>query len=285
MNILVIGDIIGRPGRKAVADLLPKLKREHKLNMVIANGENASGGIGITPKIVEELYSSGIDVITSGNHVWKYKEIYGILDKDPYLLRPANYPPKVPGKGSCIFSTEKGEKIGVLNLMGRVFLATLDCPFRKADEEIKNLSKETKIIIVDMHGEITSEKTAMGWYLDGKVSAVVGTHTHIPTADERILPKGTAYITDIGMVGSLDSVIGVKKELALKRFLSQIPIRFEVEKENIYLQGVVITINSKTGRAEGIRRIQEKMGPAEHGAGDRGRSLSRRERGSVPKSE
>ncbi len=258
MNILVIGDIIGKSGRKAVADLLPKLKREHRLDLVIANGENAAGGMGITPKIVEELYSIGIDVITSGNHVWKYKEIYGTLDKDPALLRPANYPPKVPGKGSCIFSTDKGEKVGVLNLSGRVFLAELDCPFRKADEEIEKLSKQTKIIIVDMHAEITSEKNAMGWYLDGRVSAVLGTHTHIPTADERILPEGTAYITDIGMVGSLDSVIGVKKELALKRFLSQIPIRFEVEKENIYLQGVVINIDSKTGRAKKIKRIQER---------------------------
>jgi len=258
MNILVIGDIIGKPGRRAIANLLPKLKREHKLDMVIANGENAAGGMGITPQITQELYSLGIDVITSGNHVWKHKEIYETLNKDPRLLRPANYPPLVPGKGSGIFFTEKGDKVGVLNLMGRVFLAELDCPFRKADEEIKKLSKETKVVVVDMHAEITSEKTAMGWYLDGRVSAVVGTHTHIPTADERILPKGTSYITDIGMVGSLDSVIGVKKELALKRFLSQIPIRFEVEKKNIYLQGVVISIDSKTGKAKKIERIQKR---------------------------
>lgn len=258
MNILVIGDIIGKPGRKAVAGLLPKLKREYRLDLVIANGENSAGGMGITPEVVEELYASGINVITSGNHVWKHKEIYGTLDKDPALLRPANYPPRVPGKGSGIFFTEKGDKVGVLNLMGRVFLAELDCPFRKADEEIEKLSQETKVVVVDMHAEITSEKAAMGWYLDGRVSAVVGTHTHIPTADERILPKGTAYITDIGMVGSLDSVIGVKKELALKRFLSQIPIRFEVEKENIYLQGVVISIDSKTGRAKKIERIQKR---------------------------
>jgi len=258
VNVLVIGDIIGKPGRKAVINLLPKLKREYRLDLIIANGENAAGGMGITPEVVEELYASGINVITSGNHVWKHKEIYGTLDKDPALLRPANYPPRVPGKGSGIFFTEKGDKVGVLNLMGRVFLAELDCPFRKADEEIEKLSRETKVVVVDMHAEITSEKTAMGWYLDGRVSAVVGTHTHIPTADERILPKGTAYITDIGMVGSLDSVIGVKKELALKRFLSQIPIRFEVEKENIYLQGVVISIDSKTGRAKKIERIQKR---------------------------
>lgn len=258
MNILVIGDIIGKPGRKAVINLLPKLKREYRLDLVIANGENSAGGMGITPEVVEELYASGINVITSGNHVWKHKEIYGTLDKDPALLRPANYPPRVPGKGSGIFFTEKGDKVGVLNLMGRVFLAELDCPFRKADEEIEKLSRETKVVVVDMHAEITSEKTAMGWYLDGRVSAVVGTHTHIPTADERILPKGTAYITDIGMVGSLDSVIGVKKELALKRFLSQIPIRFEVEKKNIYLQGVVISIDSKTGKAKKIERIQKR---------------------------
>ncbi|MCK4648515.1 TIGR00282 family metallophosphoesterase [bacterium] len=258
MNILVIGDIIGKPGRRAIANLLPKLKREHKLDMVIANGENAAGGMGITPQITQELYSLGIDVITSGNHIWKHKEIYETLNKDPALLRPANYPPGVPGKGSGIFFTEKGDKVGVLNLMGRVFLAELDCPFRKADEEIEKLSQETKVVVVDMHAEITSEKTAMGWYLDGRVSAVVGTHTHIPTADERILPKGTSYITDIGMVGSLDSVIGVKKELALKRFLSQIPIRFEVEKKNIYLQGVVISIDSKTGKAKKIERIQKR---------------------------
>ncbi|HEA47447.1 MAG TPA: TIGR00282 family metallophosphoesterase [bacterium] len=259
MNILVIGDIIGKPGRRAIADLLPKLKRKHRIDMVIVNGENAAGGIGITSQITQELHLLGIDVITSGNHVWKHKEIYGTLNKDPYLLRPANYPPLVPGKGSCIFSVGKEDKVGVLNLMGRVFLAELDCPFRKADEEIEKLSRKTKIIIVDIHGEITSEKTAIGWYLDGRVSAVVGTHTHIPTADERVLPKGTAYITDLGMVGSLNSVIGIKTEIALKRFLTQIPIRFEVEKKNIYLQGVVITIDNKTGKAKNIERIQEKV--------------------------
>jgi metallophosphoesterase (TIGR00282 family) len=258
VNILVIGDIMGNPGRRAVADLLPKLRRKYNIDMVIANGENAAGGIGITSQIVSELYSVGIDVITSGNHIWHHKEIYGTLDKDPYLLRPANYPPQVPGKGACIFSTAQGVKVGVLNLMGRVFISNLDCPFRKADEEIKELSGETKIIIVDFHAEITSEKNALGWYLDGKVSAVLGTHTHIPTADERILSKGTAYITDLGMVGSLNSVIGIKTDLVLQKFLTQIPVRYELEKKNIYLQGAVISVDPATGKAEKIERVQER---------------------------
>lgn len=258
MKILAIGDIVGRPGREAMRMLLPKLKQEHSLDLIIANGENAAGGSGITPKLAEELFSYGVDGLTSGDHIWKRKEIFPYLETEKKLLRPANYPLQAPGKGSMIIE-KNGIKIGVINLAGRIFMEAIRCPFVVAEEEINKLAKETKIIIVDFHAEATSEKVALGWYLDGKVSAVLGTHTHIQTADEKILPQGTAYITDLGMCGPYDSVIGRKKENVLQRFVVQVPIRFDVAKEDTHLCGVVLEIDEKSGKAVSIARVDEKV--------------------------
>ncbi len=257
MQVLMIADIFGEPGRRVTRELLSEIKGEHKIDLCIANGENAAGGFGITPKIASQLYSAGIDIITMGNHVWDRKEILDIIN-DERLIRPANYPAGVPGQGYGVFTFDKGLKVGIINLCGRVYMAQIDCPFRTADKIIDGLKKQTNIIIVDMHAEVTSEKTAMGWYLDGRVSAVVGTHTHIPTADERILPGGTAYITDIGITGSLNSVIGIKKEIAIQRFLTQMPVRFEPATDNVVLAGVVIDIDEASGKARSIKRIQNK---------------------------
>ena len=254
MKILFIADVVGKPGREVVKNILPRVIREENIQFVIANCENAAGGFGLTPKISREISSAGVDVITMGNHVWARKEISEIIEEEN-ILRPANFPPEVPGKGWTIIQAGDGTKVGIINLMGRVYMSTLECPFRTADGIIEEISKQTKIIVVDMHAEITSEKVAMGWYLDGKVSAVIGTHTHVPTADERILPQGTAYITDIGMTGPRDSVIGVKKEIILKRYLTQMPIRFEVAKDDLVFAGVVVEIDEKTGKAKSIRRI------------------------------
>ena len=228
----------------------------HKIEFTVANGENAAGGMGITPAIAIEILDQGVDVLTSGNHIWAKKEIVPFLDEELRILRPANYPPKVPGRGSGIFHSRNGQKLGVLNLEGRVFMKHLDCPFRVGEKEVELLREETNIILVDFHAEATSEKMAMGWFLDGKVSAVLGTHTHVQTSDERILSEGTAYITDVGMTGPLDSVIGIRKEIALERLLTQIPWKFDVAKEEIELQGVVIDVDSKTGKAEDIKRIR-----------------------------
>jgi len=259
MKILFIGDIVGSPGRKAVNKLLPGLKEEYSLDFVIANAENASGGSGIVPKVAEELFNSGVDVITSGDHIWKKSEIYELLGREKRILRPVNFPASSPGKGSGIFKTKKGEKIGVINVNGRVFMEALDCPFKTTLGAQKELVGETKMIIVDIHAEATSEKVALGWYLDGKVSAVLGTHTHIQTADERILPQGTAYLTDAGMCGPYDSVIGRKVENVLERFITGLPVRFEVAEGNIQLCGVVLDIDEKTGKARSIERIQRKL--------------------------
>ncbi len=259
MKILFIGDIVGRGGRKAVAELLPRVREERGIDFSLANGENAAGGTGITPKIMNQLFSDGVDIITSGNHLWDKKEIIPVLDKEKRLLRPANYPPGVPGFGSTVAETESGLKIGIINLSGRVFMPALDCPFRTAEREIKKLRKETLLIIVDIHAEATSEKIAMGWFLDGRVSAVVGTHTHVQTADEVILPQGTAYITDIGMTASAKSVIGVKTDLILRRFLTQVPVRFEPAEEDIRLSAVVLDLNPATGKANSIERIRMKL--------------------------
>jgi metallophosphoesterase (TIGR00282 family) len=229
--------------------------------MVIANGENAAGGIGISAKTADSLLNMGIDVITTGNHVFKKREIYSLLDKEDRLLKPANYPPDTPGRGYNIYELEKlgNLKVGVINLCGRVFVENLDCPFRTVNRILEYVSEETPIIIVDMHAEVTSEKVAMGWYLNGRVSAVVGTHTHIQTADERILPDdGTAYITDVGMVGPRDSVIGVKKENIIERFLTGMPQKFTVAREDVWINGVVLDIDEKTGKASSIKRINHK---------------------------
>jgi metallophosphoesterase (TIGR00282 family) len=259
MKILFIGDIVGSPGREAVKKLLPELKKEFLLDFVIANAENAAGGSGITAKVSEELFNSGVNVLTSGDHIWKRKEIFELINKEERILRPINFPSGAPGRGFATFKTKDGLKIGVINVNGRVFMEALECPFKTTWAAQENLSKETKIIIVDIHAEATSEKIALGWYLDGKVSCVLGTHTHIQTADERILPGGTAYITDIGMSGPYDSVIGRRIEDVLERFLTNLPIRFEVASENIQLQGVVLDIDEKTGKAKSIVRIQKKL--------------------------
>ena len=253
VGVLFVGDLIGRPGRNALAKALPGLTKKHKPSLIIVNGENAAGGVGITEEIGKDLFES-VDVLTSGNHVWDKKEAMTYLDKEPRLLRPANYPPRNPGKGSVVVTDAGGIKVGVLNLQGRVFMEAIDCPFRTADTEIEKLRRETPIIIVDLHAEATSEKQALGWYLDGRVSAVLGTHTHVPTADERILPGGTAFITDVGMAGARNSVIGIKREQAIQKFLTARPQRFEPERGGVYLSAVFIVIDAASGRALSITR-------------------------------
>jgi len=259
MKILFIGDIVGSPGRQAVKDLLPLLKKEHQLDFVIANAENAAGGSGITGKVSEELFSAGVDVLTSGDHIWKKSEIFELINQEVRILRPANFPSGAPGCGWGVFKAANGAKIAVVNLQGRVFMEPLESPFKVIDQVQEELSKETKIIIVDIHAEATSEKVALGWFLDGKVSAVLGTHTHIQTADEKILTSGTAYITDAGMTGPYDSVIGRKVENVLEKFLTNVPLRFEVAENDIQLHGVVIDIDEKSGKASSIVRIQRKL--------------------------
>jgi len=259
VNILFIGDIVGSPGREAVQGLLPGLKKEFNLDFVIANAENAAGGSGITPKVAEELFNSGVNVLTSGDHIWKKREIFEIIDQEERILRPLNFPPGVVGRGFGLFKTESGLKVGVVNVNGRVFMEALECPFKTTHQAIETLAKETKVIVVDIHAEATSEKVALGWYLDGQVSAVLGTHTHIQTADERILPRGCAYITDVGMTGPLDSVIGRRIEDVLERFITSVPTRFEVAADNVQLQGAVVEIDYETGRARSILRIQRKV--------------------------
>jgi metallophosphoesterase (TIGR00282 family) len=259
MRVLFVGDIVGSPGREAVEELIPRIKKKEGADFVIANGENAAGGSGVTPRIAEELLDCSIDVITSGDHIWKRKDIVEVLDQHPNILRPANYPPGVPGLGYHIIKSKKGEEVGVINLVGRVFMEPVECPFRKAREAIEELSQKAKIIIVDIHAEATSEKIAMGWYLDGLVSAVIGTHTHVQTADERVLPQGTAYITDVGMTGPHDSVIGRRKEQILTRFITQLPTRFEMADEDVQLNGALLEIDEKTGRAKSIKRVHEVL--------------------------
>ena len=255
MNILFIGDIVGRAGRAVVAGHLADLISSRELDLVVANGENAAGGFGITPRLAQELLARGIDVLTSGNHIWDRREILEYFKIEPRLLRPANYP-SGPGEGLYQGITKAGIQYAVMNLQGRVFMANTDCPFRAADRLLEKVPASCKIRFVDMHAEATSEKVAMGWYLDGRVSAVVGTHTHIATADERVLPGGTAYITDVGMSGPYDSVIGITKETILERFLTQMPARFEAAENDARLSGVLIQADAETGRAVRIERLQ-----------------------------
>jgi metallophosphoesterase (TIGR00282 family) len=259
MKVLFIGDIVGSPGREAVKGLIPRIVKSEQIELVVANGENAAGGSGLTPRIAEELFENGVQVLTSGDHVWKRKEIVEILDANPSILRPLNYPPNVPGHGSCVITTEEGSKVAVVNLIGRVFMEAVDCPFRVGMAEIERLRKITPIIIVDIHAEATSEKIALSYYLDGLVSALCGTHTHVPTADEKVTEKGTAYITDLGMTGPHKSVIGRRAEQILTRFVTQLPTRFEMADEDVRLQGVVIEIDEKTGKALSIKRIEKKL--------------------------
>ena len=259
MKILFIGDIVGSPGREAVNKLLAPLKAEHNLDFVIANAENASGGSGITHKVAQDLFASGVDVLTSGDHIWKKQEIFELIREEERILRPINYPIGAPGRGSGVFKTAKGLKVGVINVNGRVFMEALECPFKTSLSAQEALYKETKIIIVDIHAEATSEKVALGWFLDGKVSAVIGTHTHIQTADERVLPQGTAFLTDAGMTGPYESVIGRKVENVLERFITAIPVRFEVASEDIKLCGAVVDIDEASGRAISITRVQRGL--------------------------
>lgn len=255
VNILFIGDIVGKPGRNVVKAFLPKLKNHFKTELVIANGENAAGGFGITEKVAEELFSYGIDVITTGNHVWDKKEAVPYIAKEPRILRPINYPEGAPGTGSIVIKTRSNNSVAVINASGRIFMNILDCPFRVTKIEVERIKNETNIIIIDFHGEATSEKLAFAFYLDGKVSAIVGTHTHVQTADERILPKGTAYITDVGMTGPENSIIGFRETEVIEKFLMQMPKKFEVPSIPSILSAVHLEINASDGLARKIERI------------------------------
>jgi metallophosphoesterase (TIGR00282 family) len=255
VNLLFIGDINGRAGRNLLHEHLHRLVDRHRIDYAVANVENAAEGFGITPALAAELEGAGLQVMTSGNHVWDKAEILPYIEEHRTLLRPHNYPPGTPGTGVHVGATPGGVPVAVVNLMGRVFMNNLDCPFRMADRILEELKDRCRVIFVDFHAEATSEKIALGWYLDGRVSAVVGTHTHVQTADERILPQGTAVITDVGMTGARDSVIGVEKELAIRRFLQQMPVRFACAKKNPRLCGVVIDIDEATGRARAIHRL------------------------------
>lgn len=256
MKVLFVGDIVGKPGRKALKQGLPGLVNKLKIDFVIANVENAAGGFGVTASVGEEILSFGVDVLTSGNHIWDKKEAVTYIPKESRLLRPANYPDDVPGAGSIVMTASSGEKVAVLNLSGRVFMNTLDCPFKVAKRELAVLKEQTPIIIIDFHAEATSEKAAIAWYLDGEVSAVLGTHTHVQTADEQILPKGTAFITDAGMTGPVNSIIGVERQQVISRFLTSIPARFHTAKGESILSCVVLDINPKTGKSTSIQRLQ-----------------------------
>jgi len=260
ISILFIADIVGKAGREALAGLLPGLIKEHQATLVVANGENAAGGFGLTREVLDEIHDAGVSVVTSGNHIWDKKEALVLLPQDANLLRPANYPPGVPGRGGVVVRDRNGHPVGILNLMGRVFMGEIDDPFRVADRELERMKQETRAILVDFHAEATAEKIALGWYLDGRVSALIGTHTHVQTADERILPEGTAYITDVGMTGPFDSVIGMKKEGSLMRFLTGIPARFEAAGGDPWVCGAWVKIDPATGRATGIGRIHLPWG-------------------------
>lgn len=256
MRILILGDVVGRPARRAIRDILPELIEREKADLVIANAENAAGGMGVDIKSAKELLSAGVHVLTSGNHIWKKKEIYSFLDEHETLIRPANFPAGAPGRGWCFWRHNELRAV-IINLQGRVFMPNhVEDPFRCVDGLLQNHGRLSPVIIVDMHGEATSEKSAMGWYLDGRASVVYGTHTHVPTADERILPNGTAYITDVGMCGPLDSVIGMEREVVIQGFLTQLPRQFEVAKDNVALQGIIADIDEKNGRAREIRRLR-----------------------------
>jgi metallophosphoesterase (TIGR00282 family) len=253
MNILFIGDIFASPGRRIVADHLQDIVESNRIDLTIANAENAAGGFGLTPAIAEELFGLGLDVLTSGNHVWDKREIYDYLRRQPRLLRPANYP-DAPGNGVIVWRARNGVDCAVLNLQGRTYMAPTDCPFRKADQILGGLDPAIKVRFVDFHAEATSEKIALGWYLDGRVSAAIGTHTHVPTADTRILPGGTAYQTDCGMTGPYHSVIGVQTEIIVQRFLTGLPVRMEAARQQAEMHAVIVDVDEATGKARAIRR-------------------------------
>jgi 2',3'-cyclic-nucleotide 2'-phosphodiesterase len=255
MRLLCIGDVVGGPGRRILQARLAELVRDNDVDLVVANGENLAGGVGVTAATAEELFAAGVGVITGGNHTWKHKEAHGALDRDARLLRPYNYPAGAPGRGLTVVETRRGP-VAVLNLIGRIFMDPVDCPFAAADRAFEELGARARVVAVDMHCEATSEKRAMGWHLCGRATVVYGTHTHVPTADEEVLPGGTAYVTDLGMTGPYDSVIGTKKELVLRRFRSMRPVAFDTAKGDLQLRGVVVDVDESTGRASGVRRLK-----------------------------
>ena len=264
VKVLMIGDVVGKPGRRALHDRLARIKSAHGVDFTVANGENSADGFGIAPAHVRELADLGIDAITTGDHVWDRRELLPVFDAEERLLRPSNYPATVPGHGSAVYMTASGNKIAVLDLQGRVFMAKqiLDEPFAHAKREVARLRELTPVIVVDLHGEATSEKTALGWYLDGTVSAVAGTHTHVQTADERILPGGTAYITDLGMTGPCDGVIGLDRDRVIEKFVTQMGPKWAVAKGRVQVNGVVIDVDDKTGQASAIVRVNEVFEPS-----------------------
>jgi metallophosphoesterase (TIGR00282 family) len=264
MRILFIGDIVGRPGRELVRQGLQPIAEHHRIDLVIANAENAAAGFGITREIGEQLLDWGVDVMTSGNHIWDKKEALDYIGIEPRLLRPANYPAGAPGRGSYLVRTRDNVSVGVVNVMGRVFMVNIDDPFAVVLKEIDELKQRARIVFVDFHAEATSEKIAMGWHLDGKVTAVVGTHTHVQTADERVLPRGTAYITDVGMTGPHDSIIGVDIAAALGKFLTALPAKFETATANPRLNGVIVDADPQSGRATGIERLSLSADDIQH---------------------
>lgn len=257
MKLLFIGDIVGEPGRAAVAGLCRLLCERHKLDYVIANGENIAGGNGLTLQTARELFDAGVDVITSGDHVWDQKEFVADIAKEPRILRPANYPANAPGRGSIVWNRSGKPPIGVINLQGRTFMAALENPFTVADALVAQLRQQVRVIFVDIHAEATSEKTALGRYLDGRVSAVIGTHTHVQTADEQIFPGGTAFLSDAGFTGAQESILGREIEPIIRRFLTQMPQRFKLAQDRVVLHGVVVEVDDATGRAKAITRLQE----------------------------
>ncbi len=256
ISALILGDIFGSPGIRALFTALPSLKKEYKADFVVVNGENAADGLGITPEIAEQLFSAGADAITSGNHIWHKREIIELLDSERPIVRPANYPPAAPGKGSTVIQV-KNTRIGVVNLQGRERMSSVDCPFRIGRETVKKLRENCSIVIVDFHAEDTEEKESLGFYLDGMASLVLGTHTHTQTADEKILPKGTAYISDIGMTGPVESVIGSKKEISIQRSLTQMPLKMEVSENRAIIQGVKVVFDVESGTAQKIERMEK----------------------------
>ena len=259
MKLLFIGDIVGKSGREVLAANLDSLVARHRPDLIVVNCENAAAGFGVTPKIVDEFLALGCDVLTSGNHIWDRKEVFECIDTVPQLIRPANFPTQTPGRGYYIANAKNGSKVAVINMMGQVFMSTtLACPFRKMDELLEHLSGRADVVFIDFHAEASSEKQAFAYYLDGRVAAIVGTHTHVPTADERIFPSGTAYISDVGMTGCYDSIIGMKPGPSLKRFLTKLPQRLEVAQGQAELRGVLIEINEKTGLSTNILRIESK---------------------------
>jgi len=255
MRLLCIGDVVGGAGRRVVSSLLPRLVREHGVDLVVANGENLAGGVGVTAATAEEMFAAGVGVVTGGNHTWKHKEALAALDREPRLVRPYNYPAGAPGRGLTVVETPRGP-VAVLNLIGRVFMDPVDCPFVAADRALDELGTRAKVVVVDMHCEATSEKRAMGWHLAGRASVVYGTHTHVPTADEEVLAGGTAYVTDLGMTGPYDSVIGTRKEQVLQRFLSMRPVGFDTAKGDLQLRALLVDVDEVTGRASGAERLK-----------------------------